>query len=189
MRLQVRFSSTDQFCSPKRRRVRRASLASPDAPPSMAEQLGRLYTGGDADMNKTTMAGADPDAAIDFVVRYLGGSPVQQHRGPMGDGPCVKLAWAEFADAHEWHVVRYDTADCAPRPPADTTPRRSPQLGAPPPLRPHPPPDARAAAGVTHDGLRPRYVGYLGYLGYLGHTGYRRGDERRVAPPLRRLRR
>ena len=44
-------------------------------------------------------------------MRYFGGSPIQQHRGPMGDGPCTTLAWAEWPDNHEWHIVRYDTAD------------------------------------------------------------------------------
>ena len=102
----VRFSSVDQFCSPKRRRRLRAS-----APPLPSLDLGVAYSPGDADTNKTTMAGADPRAAIDFAVRYLGGSPVQQHRGPMADGPCTTLAWAEWPDSHEWHVVRYDTAD------------------------------------------------------------------------------
>ena len=57
------------------------------------------------------MAGADPHAAIAFAAKYLGGSPIQQHRGPMADGPCTTLAWAEWPDRHQWHVVRYDTAD------------------------------------------------------------------------------
>ena len=29
----------------------------------------------------------------------------------MGDGPCTTLVWAEWPDRHQWHVVRYDTAD------------------------------------------------------------------------------
>ena len=29
----------------------------------------------------------------------------------MADGPCTTLVWAEWPDEHEWHVVRYDTAD------------------------------------------------------------------------------
>ena len=101
----VRFSSTDQFCSPKRRRNLRGGPALP------WDALGVDYSPGDADTNKTTIAGADPDAAIDFVVRYLGASRVEQHRGPMANGPCVKLAWAEWPDRHQWHVVDYKTAD------------------------------------------------------------------------------
>jgi hypothetical protein len=84
--------------SPKRRRRINALPAGDDA-------LGVDYLPGDADLNKTTMAGANPRAAIAFAVRYLGGSPVQQHRGPMADGPCTTLAWAEWPDQHQWHVV------------------------------------------------------------------------------------
>lgn len=104
----VRFSSTDQFCSPKRRRLRGVGNGSPR---SDSADLGINYLPGDADLNKTTMAGADPRAAIDFAQRYLGGSAIQQHRGPMGDGPCTTLSWAEWPDQHQWHFVRYDTAD------------------------------------------------------------------------------
>ena len=126
----VRFSSTDQFCSPKRRlraeAPRRRAGATDDTTAEIdagtalrngalssgaLNDLGVDYLPGDADLNKTTMSGADPYAAIDFAVRYLGGSPIQQHRGPMADGPCTTLAWAEWPDNHEWHVVRYDTAD------------------------------------------------------------------------------
>jgi len=111
----VRFSSTDQFCSPKRRSLRaRRGLRAPQsgaAATALINQLGVDYLPGGADLNKTTMAGAQPAAAIAFAVRYLGGSPIQQHRGPMADGPCTTLAWAEWPDNHEWHVVRYDTAD------------------------------------------------------------------------------
>ena len=57
------------------------------------------------------IAGADPEAAIAFAVQYLGGSPIQQHRGPQGDGPCTKLSWAEWPDLHQWHVVNYKSAD------------------------------------------------------------------------------
>jgi len=98
----IRFSSTDQFCSPKRRRRRRLEVHG---------ELGVDFLPGDADLNKTTMAGPNPRAAIDFAVRYLGGSRIQQHRGPMADGPCTTLAWAEWPDNHEWHVVDYVTAD------------------------------------------------------------------------------
>ena len=61
----VRFSSTDQFCSPKRRR--RAALAPSGGGGGVAglawDALGVDYSPGDADTNKTTMAGADPEAA------------------------------------------------------------------------------------------------------------------------------
>ena len=103
----IRFSSTDQFCSPKRRRQRQRRQRQL----AVDDDLGVDYLPGDADTNKTTMAGADPAAAITFAVTYLGGSPIQQHRGPMADGPCTTLAWAEWPDEHQWHVVRYDTAD------------------------------------------------------------------------------
>ena len=83
----VRFGSTDQFCSPKRKR--RRLTASPDG--GRVPSLGVDYLPGDADLNKTTMAGAEPEVAIAFAVRYLGASPIQQHRGPMADGPCTKL--------------------------------------------------------------------------------------------------
>ena len=78
----VRFSSTTQFCSPKRRR-RRALAAThashgPAASASAStnarynaqynaldpNELGINYHNGDADLNKTTMAGADPEASI-----------------------------------------------------------------------------------------------------------------------------
>lgn len=135
----IRFSSTDQFCSPKRRKLvsalrtplyvatdpspwldtearagpegRGAAPLGPPAPALAPHSLGVDRQPGDADLNKTTMAGADPEAAIAFAARYLGGAPIQQHRGPMADGPCTKLAWAEWPDRHQWHVVRYDTAD------------------------------------------------------------------------------
>lgn len=107
----VRFSSTDQFCSPKRRRQLRDQRSGGGSGSSDGDPLGVNYQNGDADLNKTTMAGADPEAAVAFAVRYLGGSPIQQHRGPQGDGPCTKLAWAEWPDLHQWHVVRYSSAD------------------------------------------------------------------------------
>jgi len=115
----VRFSSTDQFCSPKRLRRRLGESnsgihgggGSSSSSSSSSSSLGINYKNGDADLNKTTMAGADPEAAIAFAVRYLGGSPIQQHRGPQGDGPCTKLAWAEWPDLHQWHVVKYSSAD------------------------------------------------------------------------------
>ena len=99
----VRFSSTDQFCSPKRRRRslftgsqstgslptavphgRESNFSYFGIPP--ASDLGIDYMPGDADLNKTTMASADPHAAVAFAAHYLGGSPVQQHRGPMAGG-------------------------------------------------------------------------------------------------------
>ena len=128
----VRFSSTDQFCSPKRRRAllgggdgggdgrggrggrgdgRGDGRAGGGGGGDARAALGVDYSAGDADTNKTTMAGADPDAAVAFAARYLGATPVQQHRGPMADGPCVKLAWAQWPDAHQWHVVDYKSAD------------------------------------------------------------------------------
>ena len=129
----VRFSSTDQFCSPKRRRrslftgsqstgslpagsqstgsLSTGSLPTGSHPTGShptgslptavphgresnfsyfgippASDLGIDYMPGDADLNKTTMASADPHAAVAFAAHYLGGSPVQQHRGPMAGG-------------------------------------------------------------------------------------------------------
>mmetsp|Transcript_20621 Transcript_20621/g.47554 ORF Transcript_20621/g.47554 Transcript_20621/m.47554 type:complete len:143 (-) Transcript_20621:298-726(-) len=29
----------------------------------------------------------------------------------MAEGPCTTLAWAEWPDRHQWHVVEYSTAD------------------------------------------------------------------------------
>uniref|UniRef100_A0A7S4Q8B7 Uncharacterized protein n=1 Tax=Alexandrium monilatum TaxID=311494 RepID=A0A7S4Q8B7_9DINO len=92
----VRVASTQQFCTPKRR---------------LGDALGGGLDPGSADVNKTTMAGADPDAAVDFAVRYLGGARVQQARGPPADGQCAKLAWAQWPDKHQWHVVDAKAAD------------------------------------------------------------------------------
>ena len=116
----VRLSSTQQFCTPKRRRDRRRRLGA-DRPagrdsPFAWDTFGPVYAAGDADGNKTTIAGADPDAAVDFAVAYLGASRVEQKRGPEGDGDCAKLAWAQFrADAHQWHVVDARRADWVTR--------------------------------------------------------------------------
>ena len=44
-----------------------------------------LTTPQGADVNKTTIAGAHPDAAVDFAVRYLG-AKVAAHANNMIDG-------------------------------------------------------------------------------------------------------
>jgi hypothetical protein len=96
----LRLSSTDQFCTPKRRRLSNDGFS-----------LGVSYRAGDADINKTTMASADPDAGIDFAMRYLGAARIQQGRGPQADGQCAKLAWAQWPDGHQWHLVDAKAAD------------------------------------------------------------------------------
>ena len=75
----IRLSSTEQYCTAKRRRRRRRRLDEPTnaaATPrggrplpagTFGPALARDPTG--ADFNKTTMAAADPTAAIDFAVR------------------------------------------------------------------------------------------------------------------------
>jgi hypothetical protein len=143
----IRISSTQQFCTPKRRRLRRLRMifgpddeeeaakttkagtgpngssrrgskgmlkgrrlraerqierqdesvwgrAEDNSFPLGPNALGIAYAAGDADTNKTTIAGCDPHALILFSQRYLGGGPIQQHRGVPADGQCAKLAWA-----------------------------------------------------------------------------------------------
>ena len=118
----VRLSSTQQFCTPKRRRLGGGGGGGGGShlrggATVVPIDFGVRYSAGDADVNKTTMAAADPDAAVDFAVRYLGASRVQQHRGAVADGQCAKLAWAQWPGAHsahgghQWHVVRTDHAD------------------------------------------------------------------------------
>lgn len=71
----VRFSSTTQFCSPKRRRRRALAATHASHGPTVSassarsnaldpNELGINYHNGDADLNKTTMAGTDPEASI-----------------------------------------------------------------------------------------------------------------------------
>ena len=38
------------------------------------------------------MSCADPEAALDWVVKYMGASPILQKRGPVADGSMVDLA-------------------------------------------------------------------------------------------------
>jgi hypothetical protein len=131
----IRLSSTQQFCTPKRRlgeesalkrrRLRQAEGQTEGAWghteglsfPLDPAALGVAYSAGDADINKTTIAGCDPTALVTFAQRYLGGSPIQQHRGVPADGQCAKLAWAQFyaglrgTHGHQWHVVNTAQAD------------------------------------------------------------------------------
>eukprot|EP00931_Biecheleriopsis_adriatica_P116167 TRINITY_DN91847_c0_g1_i1.p1 TRINITY_DN91847_c0_g1~~TRINITY_DN91847_c0_g1_i1.p1 ORF type:complete len:671 (-),score=57.20 TRINITY_DN91847_c0_g1_i1:19-1974(-) len=98
----IRLGSTQQFCTPKRRL---------GAQPISPNVLGVNYHHGDADLNKTTFAAADPAAGIDFAVRYLSASRLKQGRGPAADGECAKLSWAQWPDGHEWHLVDAKQAD------------------------------------------------------------------------------
>eukprot|EP00929_Paragymnodinium_shiwhaense_P063389 TRINITY_DN31666_c2_g1_i1.p1 TRINITY_DN31666_c2_g1~~TRINITY_DN31666_c2_g1_i1.p1 ORF type:complete len:671 (-),score=73.42 TRINITY_DN31666_c2_g1_i1:120-2045(-) len=98
----IRFSSTQQFCTPKRRLSEGGSFM---------DELGVNYRSGDADINKTTFASADPDKAVEFAVKYLGASRIQQGRAPPADGQCAKLAWAQWPDGHQWHLVDAKAAD------------------------------------------------------------------------------
>lgn len=75
------------------------------------DTFGVNYAAAGADVNKTTMAAADPEKAVDFVVRYLGAARLQQVRGPPADGQCATLAWAEWPDGHQWHTVLTPMAD------------------------------------------------------------------------------
>eukprot|EP00947_MAST-08B_sp_MAST-8B-sp1_P001793 g1793.t1 len=117
----LRISSTQQFCTPKRRRRRQLMGTAATTTTSSLRRgahvdvdvdFGNLYRAGDADTNKTTLSAADPDAAIDFAVRYLGAGRIQQHRAAPADGQCAKLAWAQWpTDQHQWHAVRASSAD------------------------------------------------------------------------------
>lgn len=98
----IRLSSTQQFCTPKRRL---------DFHQPSSDSLGVSYRGGDSDLNKTTFAAADPDAGVEFAALYLGASRLQQGRGPAADGLCAKLSWAQWPDGHQWHLVNQKQAD------------------------------------------------------------------------------
>ena len=52
------------------------------------------------------MAGASPEAAVAFAVKYLGAAPIQQHRGPMAAWPLRLRASHLCAGEREREVRR-----------------------------------------------------------------------------------
>jgi hypothetical protein len=166
----VRFSSTDQFCSPKRRR--RAALAPSGGGGGVAglawDALGVDYSPGDADTNKTTMAGADPEAAVAFAVRrrpaLVSAAPSLLSSLAVDPiTPLAPLAPLPPTLGGAGAVPGRDRDPAAPRPDGGWTVRqarvgrvaRPPPCAAPPPP---PPPSTPAPA------LRRAYIACLPYL-------------------------
>jgi len=118
----IRLGSTQQFCTPKRRLaqegVNETGQKSHDTWKNdpWSGMFGQGYgPAGFADVNKTTMFAATPRVVADFGVAFLRASRLQQHRGAAGDVEgntnCAELAWLQWPDGHQWHVVNTRQTD------------------------------------------------------------------------------
>jgi len=112
----IRLGSTQQFCTPKRRLAQEDSDGVGPEEDPWSDIFGRGYgPAGFADVNKTTMFAPAPRAVADFGVAFLGASRLQQHRGAAGDVAghtnCAELAWVQWPDGHQWHVVNTKQTD------------------------------------------------------------------------------
>lgn len=69
---------------------------------------------------------SDPEAALGFIVSFMGASPILQRRGPVADGTCALLKWATWPldGGHEWHLVDAMQVGSQPRTNGSTTATR-----------------------------------------------------------------
>lgn len=58
-------------------------------------------------LSTLALPATDPEAALEWVVKYMGASPILQKRGAVADGACALLKWATWPldGGHEWHMV------------------------------------------------------------------------------------
>lgn len=58
-------------------------------------------------LSTLALPATDPEAALEWVVKYMGASPILQKRGAVADGACALLKWATWPldGGHEWHLV------------------------------------------------------------------------------------